>query len=339
MRIGPCTRHVPAPQSGKEHPITGTITSVVVRILPILLILALGNLIRAKRILSEQSADQLRNLVVTIALPAVLFVAFLDMELQAAYVGLFVTTAVVCVAMLGYGFLIRRTAGIEHDYFPYLVTGFEFGMVGITLFGSAYGLANVGYIAIVDLGHELFIWFVLATLLTAKRDGTSSAVSVLRGFATSPLIIAILAALALNLLGAREWFVDMPLGAALIQTLEFLGNLLIPLILILIGFGMRLSWSGIRESLGVVVSRLVVLVPLALAINAVVVRRWLGLEPAFEAAMFTLFVLPPPYIVPLFMPADRAQERVYVNNVLSVYTALSLVIFIVYFALNPVLAG
>ncbi|MFW6232042.1 MAG: hypothetical protein ACOC37_03205 [Spirochaetota bacterium] len=51
----------------------------------------------------------------------------------------------------------------------------------------------------------------------------------------------------------------------------------------------------------------------------------------------SLFILPPPYIVPLFMPAERATERVYVNNVLSVYTAVSLVIFIVYFALNPVL--
>lgn len=314
-----------------------TITTVLVRILPILIILALGNLIRVRRMLSAQSADQLRGIVVNVALPAVLFVAFLEMELDAAYLGLFVTIALACFLLLGYGFVLRRLAGIDHDYFPYVMTGFEFGMVGITLFGSAYGLSNVGYIAIVDLSHELFIWFVLATLLAAKRDGRMSPGSVVRGFATSPLIIAILAALILNLSGAAGWFVEMPVGSALMQTFDFLGGLLIPLILILIGYGMSLTWSGIVASLGVVVSRLVVLVPAALAINALVIRRWLGLDPAFEVALFTFFILPPPYIVPLFMPADRANERVYVNNVLSVYTAVSLLIFIVYFALNPVL--
>jgi predicted permease len=317
--------------------VSGTITNVIVRILPILLIIALGNLIRARKILNDSAVDQLRGLVVNIALPAVLFVAFLEMELQAAYVGLFATTIVVGLGMLGLGFLLRKVAGIKHDYFPYLIAGFEFGMVGITLFGSAYGLENVGYIAIVDLGHELFVWFVLATLLTAKRDGTSSVQSVLRGFATSPLIIAIFAALALNLLGVREWFIDMPVGAALMQSFNFLGNLLIPLILILIGYGMRLSWKGIQESLGVVVSRLAILLPLAIVVNIFVVRRWLGLGPGFEAALFTLFILPPPYIVPLFMPAERTEERVYVNNVLSVYTALSLAIFIIYFSINPAL--
>lgn len=315
----------------------GTITNVIVRILPILLMIGLGNLIRARKILNDSAVDQLRGLVVNIALPAVLFVAFLEMDLEAAYVGLFVTMIVVCLGMLGLGFLLRKVAGIKHDYFPYLITGFEFGMVGITLFGSAYGLENVGYIAIVDLGHELFIWFVLATLLTAKRDGTSSIQSVLRGFVTSPLIIAIVAALALNLLGVRQWFIDMPVGAALMQSFDFLGNLLIPLILILIGYGMRLSWNGIRESLGVVVSRLAILLPLAIVVNIFVVRRWLGLGPGFEAALFTLFILPPPYIVPLFMPTERTEERVYVNNVLSVYTALSLALFIIYFSLNPAL--
>lgn len=310
-------------------------TTVIVRVLPVLIILSLGNLIRARGMLSAESADQLRGIVVNVALPAVLFTAFLEMDLDASYLGLFLTIGLACFLLLGYGFLLRRLAGIDHDYFPYLMTGFEFGMVGITLFGSAYGLANVGYIAIVDLSHEMFIWFVLATLLAAKRDGRASLRGIVRGFATSPLIIAIIAALALNLLGIADWFAEMPIGAALMRTFDFIGGLLIPLILILIGYGMRLTWSGFVASLGVVVSRLVVLVPAALAINALVIRRWLDLDPVFELAVFTFFILPPPYIVPLFMPAERARERVYVNNVLSVYTAVSLAIFIGYFALNP----
>jgi hypothetical protein len=218
-----------------------------------------------------------------------------------------------------------------------MMTGFEFGMVGITLFGTAYGLDNVGYIAIVDLSHELFIWFVLVTILVAKRDGVSSFGRTLKGFVTSPLIIAIITALILNLAGLAEWFRNMPAGVAIVETFDFLGGLLIPAILIIIGYGMRLSWDGIREAIGVVVARFVVLLPLAFLVSFVIVRHVLELDPAFEAAVFTFFVLPPPYIIPLFMRKDVPNEMVYVNNVLSVYTAISLVIFIVYFALNPTL--
>lgn len=312
------------------------VATVLARVLPILLILVLGFVVRRARILNDQSVDQLRGLVVNVALPAVLFTAFLELDLDPAYAGIFAVISIACVALLGYGYLLRRLFRIDHDYFPFLMTGFEFGMVGITLFGSAYGMASIGYIAIVDLSHELFIWFVLATILAAKRDGAASLGSVLTGFATSPLIISILAALVLNLTGAGSWFVGTTAGASVMQTLQFLGGLLIPLILILIGYGMRLSWTAFVESVPVLAGRLLVLVPLAILINRLVIRRWLSLDPGFEAAIFTFFVLPPPYIVPLFIPSGDEDERTYANNTLSIYTAVSMLLFLAYLAINPV---
>lgn len=313
------------------------IVNVVVRVLPILLIIALGNLIRARKMLSEKSVDEMKGIVVNVALPAVLFVAFLDMELETEFLGLFATVLVICLGMLALGYGLRRLLGVKYGYFPFLVTGFEFGMVGITLFGTAYGLSNVGYIAIVDLSHELFIWFVLATLLTAKRDGGGGLAQTLRGFVTSPLIIAIIAALILNLVGLRDWFGEFPLTAAVRETFDFLSGLLIPMILLIIGYGMRLSPAGVKEAAGVVVVRLAILLPIAFLVNTFIIRRLLGLDPAFEVAMFTFLILPPPYIVPLFMRPDQTTERVYANNVLSLYTLASLVIFIIYFAVNPTL--
>ncbi len=310
---------------------------MIVTVSPIILIIGLGNLIRVRALLSERTLDELKWLVVNVALPAVLFVAFLDMQLEPAFLGLFGLILLVCFGLLGYGYLLKRMFSVRHDYFPLLTTGFEFGMVGITLFGTAYGLSNVGYIAIVDLSHELFIWFVFATILTAKRDGVSSFGRILTGFTRSPLIIAIVTALVLNLLGLGGWFRDVPVGVLVLETFDLLGGLLIPAILIIIGYGMRLSWAGVREATGVIAARLVVLIPLAVGFSRVVVGRVLGLDPAFEAAVFTFLVLPPPYIVPVFMRSDQVGERAYANNVLSVYTVISLAIFIVYFSFNPTL--
>jgi hypothetical protein len=43
-----------------------------------------------------------------------------------------------------------------------------------------------------------------------------------------------------------------------------------------------------------------------------------------------LFILPPPFIVPIFLPRERAVETIYANNVLSLYTVVSVVTFVAY---------
>ena len=92
-----------------------SIAIVVARIIPIILIIALGNLIRVRSILSADTVDELRGLVVNIALPTVLFAAFLDMELEPEFVGLFVTMATICAVLLGLGYLARALRGSQFE--------------------------------------------------------------------------------------------------------------------------------------------------------------------------------------------------------------------------------
>jgi hypothetical protein len=50
-------------------------------------------------------------------------------------------------------------------------------------------------------------------------------------------------------------------------------------------------------------------------------------------------MMPPPFIIPLFMRKDDTNERRYVNNTLALYTLISIVIFAIYFVLNPTLVS
>jgi hypothetical protein len=121
------------------------------------------------------------------------------------------------------------------------------------------------------------------------------------------------------------------------STLQFLSGLTIPLILLIVGYDIRFDRQEIRGAALVVGLRLALLLPLALLLNVVLIRGLLGLEAPFEAALFTLLILPPPFIIPLYMRADAAAERRAVNTTLTLYTAVSLAIFVVYFVFNPTL--
>ena len=309
---------------------------IINRVLPILLLLSLGYWIRVKNFLSPPTIEDLRKFVVNITLPAVIFISFLEIELKSAYFVIFGFMFLLCILLFFLGRWLKNLLNIQYEYFPYLITGFEYGMLAISLFGSAYGLSKIGYIAIVDLGHEIFIWFIFLPLLLIKRDGSQSLAKISRSFISSPVVIAIIASLILNVSGTAVALYELPVTGAIMSILESLGNLTIPLILIIIGHGIKLDQHGLRDSLQIVAIRLLILIPLALVVNIVLIRNILQLDAFFEAAVFTLLISSPPFIVPLYAKKDLAvTEKQYINNVLMVHTVISIAVYIIYFALNP----
>jgi malate permease and related proteins len=310
-------------------------TEIINRVLPILILIGLGYWIRHRRFLAESTMEDLRRMAVNLALPSVLFVSFLQIQLKSKYLVIFIVIFLLNIGLYSLGGLLKRRLHVQQTYFPFLMTGFEYGMLGVSLFGSSYGLGKVGYIAIVDLGHEIFIWFVFLALLLRKRDGLQDSGQLFKAFLQSPVIIAILAGITFNLLGAEDFLFERPVTGAIMATLQFLSNLTIPLILIIVGYGIQLDRHGIKEAALVISIRLAILVPLALILNSVLIRGLLDLARPFEAALFTLLILPPPFIVPLYVQPDMVEERRYINNVLTLYTVFSITIYAVYFIINP----
>lgn len=311
-----------------------SILQVLPQIIPVLLLIFLGHVIRTKNILSEKTIEEVKKLVVNITLPCLLFISFLSIEIKFSYTAIFVLMFFFCLFMIFYGRFLKERFHIEHEYFPFLVTGFEYGMLGVGLFGSAYGLENIGYLAIMDLGHELFIWFIFVSLLLLKRNGTQDIKQLIRNFLKSPVIIAIFLGIFLNLTGLGKFLYDFTITEAVISTIKLLGQLTIPLILLVVGYGIHFQKSFLKDLPVLLIARLVVLIPMAF-LGGIFIDKVLGLDEAFKAALFTLFILPPPFIIPIYIPQHCKKERLYVNNSLTSYTIISIIIFIIYFIFNP----
>lgn len=157
----------------------------------------------------------------------------------------------------------------------------------------------------------------------------------MKAFLKSPVIIAILAGIFLNLIGAEKFLSERPITGAIMATLQFLSNLTIPLILIIVGYGIGFDCHGVKDAFLVISIRLAILVPLALILNIVLIRGLLNLGRSFEVALFTLLILPPPFIVPLYVQPEATEEKRYINTVLTLYTVISVTIYAAYFIFNP----
>jgi malate permease and related proteins len=91
----------------------------------------------------------------------------------------------------------------------------------------------------------------------------------------------------------------------------------------------RLQRGSLLKPAEAIALRLLVWVPVGLLVNALVVRPLFGAAPVLEAAVMTMFVLPPPFVIPLFMREPEGADRTFVVNTLSLATLVTLVAFTV----------
>lgn len=315
--------------------------SILQTIGPILFLLFLGILIRKTSILEPVHIAGLQTLVVKIVLPAALFLTFLRISLHWDYVLLPLFIFLLCALTYGYGLLRQRLRPSPVASFPFLMSSFEFGMLGITLYAAAFGESRLGNIAIMGLGQEFFVWFIMIPAVAGLTGGpkgknTSRAgrMQILKSFLTNPALVGIFIGLALNVSGFNSWGENSTAAALLISSLQKLTPVLVPAILIIIGYNMDFKPHYIRQVLGIFTQRSLIMVPLSIAFIIFILQRLLGLEIYFTYALITLLILPPPFVIPLFLPESRKSELAEINGILMAYTLLTIALFILFIVIT-----
>ena len=216
------------------------------RVLPVLLLIGLGVLIRRQAFLRPTTIDDLRKLVLNVTLPAALFLAMLQVEIEAKYAVVVVGVFGACVVVLIAAPRLRSLARIEPNSMPNLMAGFEAGMLGYALFGALFGMASLWRFAIVDIGQVLFVFFLLAPVVMRRTSGKSIALAELVAqFARTPVIIAIVAGIVGGAIGLEETLRERDLSDALLVTLGLIAALTTPLIAIVLGYSTSLRLGAL----------------------------------------------------------------------------------------------
>lgn len=287
--------------------------------LPVFAALAIGLLCRKKNILSREGVDALKKLAVDITLPAVLFSAFATAEYTPRSMLIPLLIFVLCIIALVLGYAMKKLLGFESRLMPYLMTGFEAGMLGYGLFALLYPGEGSAAFAIIDLGQVLFVFTVYKGLIMGK----GSAAELAKQAFSSPVLWAIIAGMAFGITGLYSALKPSGVSDVIDKLAEFIAAPTSCLILISIGYDLQFKetpWKKVLSYTGVRVAVMVLIFAVALIIN----RRLLG-GMMHEGALALMMILPAPYVLPIFSNAET--ERADIASTLSVMTLLSLVLF------------
>lgn len=295
------------------------------RLLPIFFLLAIGFIAKHRKMFKESFIEELKKLILMIALPAVLFDAFAKMTLQVSYILLFVLVFFYCC-------LLYLLGNLLHNLFPKIysraytagyLAGFEFGMIGVGLFGAIWGMDKLPIIMLIGFGHELFIWFFYVPLVSIKKNQRFNLIDTLWQFLKTPTIIAIILGILVNLGGIYTKIQGSAIGGSMLAVIEFLKPLTSPLILIVIGYTMIFRRGNFREMAVYILTRLSLVMGLG-AILLLAVRFLVsGLDPLFSQAFYAFILLPAPYILPLYIQDQK--EGAFFTQLLVYSTAVSFI--------------
>ncbi len=298
--------------------------AALAKVVPVLLVIGFGVVLRRTRLLSPSAAGELKRLVVNVTLPALLFLAFARLDAQVRSLSLVGVVFLACLLGLLLGVALRRVARIRAQTFPVLLTGFEAGMMGYALYASIYGQENLHRFALVDLGHVVFVFAVLIPFLERTTRGVRPLGETLRSVARTPVIVAIVLGLVAGGTGLLGVASASPLGGALPDAVALVGGLTTPLVALLVGFDLRLELRGLGRPALTLALRLLLWIPVGLVIAELLVRRWLGLDAGYAAAVMLLVVLPPPFVVPIFLPEHERAELDFAVRTLALATVVAL---------------
>lgn len=294
------------------------------KVLPVFLLILLGVGLRRWRFVGPETVQDLRKLVVNITLPAVLFLAFSQVTLEPQYLVIVAIMFVACLLALLLGRWLGGPLRVNSAYLPSLLTGFEAGMMGYAIYAAVYGAQNVYKFGIVDLGQVLFVFFVLVPGLERLTHGAKPLRATALSFLKTPVILAILGGLLFKATGLTELFAASPLLNSGLETLGLLGAMTTPLVALVIGYELTLRAGALAKPVRTVAVRLLIWLPFGLALSVFVVGRLLGLDQEFQAAVLTMVLLPPPFVIPMFMARATEEDANYVVNTLTLATLVTL---------------
>ena len=300
------------------------ITEILSKVLPVLVMIALGRLCETKQIINDEQHAGLKAIVGDILLPVVLFQAFFTADYGKRMLLVFVLVFVGYGAALAAGYALRRFVKPYGRFMPLLMTSAEGGMLGYALYALLCGADQTKTYAMVDIGQTVFAYTVFLTALKAAGGEKMTPNFIMKNIVTNKACIGMLSGIVLGALGVYRAIDGTAAGEIVSSLLSFITAPTSALILIIMGYQLHVSRQLLRPVLTTMGLRLGVLAVVCAAVSGILFAV-IPFDKGLLLALMLQYTLPAPFIIPLY--ADLGADAEYVSTTLSLGTVLAVLLF------------
>ena len=300
------------------------IIKILSMVLPVLVMIGLGRLCAVQGILNDERHAGLKSIIGDILLPVVLFNAFFTAQYDGKLLLVFVLVFIGCLIALLAGFALRRFVAPYGKFMPLLMTSFEGGMLGYALYALLAGQDQTATYAMVDIGQTMFAYTVFLAALKGAEGQKMSPAAMVKNMITNKACIGMLLGIVLGALGVYKAIAPTDFGMILMELISFITAPTSALILLVVGYQLKVSKKLMRPVLTTMGLRLAVMVGV-MGVVSYVLFAIIPYDKMLMLALMLQYTLPAPFIIPLY--ADMKDDGEYVSTTLSLGTVLTVVLF------------
>jgi len=300
------------------------ITQILSMVLPVLVMILLGRLCAVQGILNDERHAGLKAIIGDILLPVVLFNAFFTAQYDGKLLLVFVLVFIGCLIALLAGFALRRFVAPYGRFMPLLMTSFEGDMLGYALYALLAGQSQTATYAMVDIGQTMFAYTVFLAALKGAEGQKMSPAAMVRNMITNKACIGMLLGIVLGALGVYKAIAPTNIGMILMELISFITAPTSALILLVVGYQLKVSKKLMRPVLTTLGLRLAVMIGV-MGLVSLVLFAIIPYDKMLMLALMLQYTLPAPFIIPLY--ADMKDDGEYVSTTLSLGTVLTVVLF------------
>lgn len=297
-------------------------------VLPVIVMLVIGMICREKKLISTEGINGLQALVMNFTLPVALFTNFYTNKIDLNTIVFPLLFFAVIAGGIFFAKALTRRAGQKDVYLPFMLTGYEAGMLGYALLGLLIGTAHLTTFAMMDVGHVTAIFTIYVAMMKNAGGGKQSVGEAVKGMLTTPVLIGILLGLILGVSGLGLALDGSSFGPVIAELGRFISAPTSAVILVVIGYRMKfrnINISLVGKAVGLRILQQVITAALIFGLFYLLGGIFVSYYALISATVFVL--LPPPFIIPLYIK-EEAQKEFY-SSAISVYTMLTIVLFLI----------
>lgn len=298
-------------------------------LLPVLTMLLIGYLCKRTQLISEEGMSGLQTIVMNFTLPVTLFYNFYNASIGLDTLLFPVTFYIITIGGIFLGKLICKIFGEKNKFLPFMLTGYEAGMLGYALFGLLFGNEKVQTYAMMDMGHGLAIFTIYIAMLKATAGEKQGIKETLKGILTTPVLIGILLGLVFGISGLGSVIASTSLGPVVEDLCKFISAPTSAVILVVIGYRMRfkgLPWKKLSKAVCLRIFEQLIIAGVVIGLFHLIGGVFASSLTIYSAIL--MFILPPGFILPLIVNTEADKE--FYSSATSVYTLLSIIGFMVF---------
>ncbi len=290
--------------------------AVLTAVLPVVLMLLVGGICNKYQIIDRNGIVGIKKLITNLLLPFVLFNALgtATYTVTTAWIILVMFLSILLSLMMGY-LLKPLLPETVRSHVPFLVSGFEGGMMGYPLYIALMGIQQLHNIATIDIANAMYAFTVYLGLMMASEKGSSSARDLLQAALHAPAMYGVVFGILFGVTGLLRLLLQSPWGSLYTATISMLITPVSALILISVGYTLEFDREVVGAALKTAGLRLAVQSVL-LAIVWLILRDFLT-DPAMLAALLLYAFLPPQFISAIYTTNEAKMK--YASTMTSLY--------------------